>query len=646
MKPTTRSSLWAAIGISLSALLVIGSAAAGLRVKVIVDNASIKATPEIGGQTLANSPLGTVLDVELKQGEWYKIKTTKGGASISGYIHELLVEELAEGEVPAAPASVGPIKSQGEISAEIELKIEESKSLIRQEKELDRAAEELRPLLAKAFSLDDHPRQKQVACEIYLWLGLASAKRGDKLGAFREFQNMFDVDYAYAKEVTRNVYDPTVSSFIDQAERHYRGLLVDYSLEITTEPKEASIRIDGREVGLTPEVYRSPVPQFTLEIVKEGYKTYKEEVFLSEANSKKEIVLQSSGRTILVGSVPPGAQVFLDGQDTGKITDCELPYVAYGAHSVKLTKPHWADSEHNIELLEGVEPLTIAAALTVKDYVPGVKIGSPQGKTFKLPRAMAIDKEGFLYVADESDVKIKKYDTQGRLQSGWGDAGRPFRVLKRPSGMAIDALGYIYVTDAEASCVMKFTKNGNFVSKWGKPGAKPGELMGPLGIAVDRGGDLYVADSGNHRIVKYSTGGVAKLSWGKQGLGRGEFISPTAVAVDSRNEIVVVDRVHIQRFTTEGEVTAAWGKSGTGDGEWTRAQGLSVDGHDYIYLADTGNNRVQKFDPNGRFIVKWGSPGTGDGQMLGPVSVVTGESGSVFVLELENNRAQEFKLPS
>ena len=40
------------------------ASAEAVKVKVIVDNASIKAGPEIGGQTLANVPLGTVLEAE------------------------------------------------------------------------------------------------------------------------------------------------------------------------------------------------------------------------------------------------------------------------------------------------------------------------------------------------------------------------------------------------------------------------------------------------------------------------------------------------------------------------------------------------------------------------------------------------------
>jgi DNA-binding beta-propeller fold protein YncE len=640
-----RRFLLGAILVSLFLAVLVWGAGAALKVKVIVDNASIKATPEIGSQTLANVALGTILDAELKQGEWYKVTTTKGGAPVSGYIHELLVEEAGEGETSAEarPGIMG--KSQGEISAEIELKMEEGKSLIRQEKELDKAADELRPLLAKAFSIEDRVRQKQIACEVYLWLGLACAKKGDGYGALKEFRNMFEVDYALAKEVTRNMYDPTVSRFIDQAEQQYRGLLVDYTLEISTEPKEASIKIDGKEIGLTPEVFRTPLPKFTLEISKEGYKPYREEVFLSQASSKKDIVLESIGRTVEVSSVPPAAQVFLDGQDTGKVTDCELPYVGYGVHSLRLKKSSWADFEQSIEVLEGPGPLSVAATLTAKDYVTGRKFGTPEGRLFKLPKSIAFDKEGNFYVADESDLKLRKFDPQGRPQGSWGDAGREFGILKKPSGIAFDGQGFFYVTDAGAGCVTKFSKEGKFIAKWGKQGPRPGELTGPLGIAVDRSSDIYVADSGNNRIVKYSTGGVVKKAWGSPGTGRGEFVSPAAVAVNSRNEVIVVDRSHVQIFNTEGELLASWGKSGSGDGDLNRPLGLTVDAQDYIYVADTGNNRVQKFDLKGNFIAKWGSPGTGDGQMMGPVSVAANDKGSVFVLELSNARIQEFTIP-
>src|SRR5512139_967029 len=122
----------AAILASFSLILfAAGRAGAQVKVRVIVDSAGIKATPEIGSQTLANLPLGTILDVDSKQGEWYKVMTAKDGATLTGYIHELLVEEIGQGESETV-SSGSPVVSQAETIAGIELRLAEIKELVRQ----------------------------------------------------------------------------------------------------------------------------------------------------------------------------------------------------------------------------------------------------------------------------------------------------------------------------------------------------------------------------------------------------------------------------------------------------------------------------------------------------------------------------------
>ena len=619
---------------------------APIKLRVTVDNANIKATPEIGSPTLANIPLDSLLEAEAKQGEWYKVTLIRDGTHIIGYIHELLVKEAAEGESQPGLGPAGVVKSQAEIAAEIGLEMEEDKTLIRQETDLDKAINRLRPLIAKTFSLDDRQKQKQIACEIYLWLGLGYAKQGNDFNAVSEFRNMFEVDYALAKEITRNIYDPEVSGFIEHAEKQYRGLLVEYTLEIATEPKEAKIKIAGKEIGFSPEIYRTTMPKFMLEIEKEGFKPVKEEIFLTKAADKKEYTLESIGRTIAVSSEPKEANVFLDGEDTGKLTDCELPYVRYGSRTVRVSKKSYADWEENVQVVAGPGPLSLSVILTAKDYVFTRKWGGPASKFFKLPRAIAFDAEGNFYVVDDSDIKTKKFDSEGNFESTWGDSGREFRILKDPSGIAVDSQGNIYITDAKSSSVFKFGKTGKLVQKWGKEGTGQGELNAPSGIAIDGNDDIYVTDSGNHRIVKYSSQGSPKKTWGKQGAGQAEFTFPSGVAVDQNNEIIVLDRIQAQRFTREGEFIAAWGKAGSGGGEMKAAMGICSDGQNYIYIADTGNNRILKFDPQGKLITQWAGEGPGEDQVTGPFGVAVNSKGSVFVVERDANRLREFKVAS
>ncbi|MCX6563511.1 MAG: PEGA domain-containing protein [Candidatus Aminicenantes bacterium] len=639
--------IWLGLIFSLfSVLLGFSFGSPPIKVRVTVDNASVKATPGIGGQNLTTVPLDSVLDAEAKQGEWYKVTVTKDGVQISGYIHEMLVKEITENEAQQALSPSGRVRSQAEIVAEIEIKMEEDKKLIRQENEPDKALNDLTPLIAKAFNIDDRQKQKQIACELYLWIGLGYGKKNDNYGALKEFKNMFDVDYAYGKEITKNISDPSVSGLIEHAEKLSKGLLVEYNLQITTKPKEAVLKVNGKSIGMSPEVYRSTVPKFTLEVEKEGFRPIKEELFLMQAMTVKEYTLESIGRNLAVSSVPKGAQVFVDGKATGNLTDCELPFVPYGGHAIKLIRDNYAEWEGSVQILEGAGPVSLAAALIVNTYVFFQKNGGPELKFFKLPKALAFDKDGNFYVLDESDVKMKKFDAEARFQASWGDAGRESRVLKVPAGAAVDAAGNVYVTDAKACCVLKFDKTGKFLKKWGKEGSNPNELTGPTGIAIDGAGDVYVADTNNSRIVKYSNEGVLKKTWGKQGMRPGEFVLPTALTVGARNEVIVIDRSRVQKFGPEGETLGAWGKSGSGDGEFKTPMGICADSFGYVYIADTGNNRLLKFDPNGKLISQWGVSGTGDGQMMSPFGIAVNGNGNVFVVERDNQRFQEFRIPA
>jgi opacity protein-like surface antigen len=77
------------------------------RIKVTVENATIRIKPDAAGDVIASPSVGSVFDVESKAGEWYEIKyRTSLGILVSGYIHEMFVEiEKAPVEKPAVPAA-------------------------------------------------------------------------------------------------------------------------------------------------------------------------------------------------------------------------------------------------------------------------------------------------------------------------------------------------------------------------------------------------------------------------------------------------------------------------------------------------------------------------------------------------------------
>jgi len=634
-----------AIGI---AFFIFALSVAGAATKLKVNDekgARVFKEPNGRAQTLMILPQNTLIDGQgKKNGVWTVMVVPKDGVKTTGYILDIQVVEVKEGEAVTPAGSVTP---QAELAVEIQFIIDQNKLTIRQGKDLAKAADVLKTLVAKTFRIENPQQQKQLACDIYFWIGQAFAKQDDDIAAIKEYRNMFEVDENAAKKTTDYVSDSSTSQLIDIANRQYKGVFDGYTLRIDTLPNEAVIKIDGEVKGRSPYSDSTiQVPRVTLEIEKEGYKPIKEIVPLKGAPTSLVRTLESLGRTVRVSSNPPGASVFLDGKDTGKVTDCEIALVQYGPHTLKVKKEYYADHEESFIVSEGNDPLSKSALLTVKDYAPVRSWGGPDKKTYISPKALALDKSGNFYVADESSIALQKFNPEGLLQKSWGSYGQQVKRLKIPSGIAIDSKGNVYVTDQRISNVTKFDKNGQFMKEWGKSGAKEGILFRPLGIAVDRNNDVFVVDAGNSRIVKFSSEGELKKTWGKPGSGQGQFTLPTGVAVSKNNDIIVVDQGRIQKFTTDGVFIDSFGKLGSNEGEIGRPLGICLDGNDYIYVADTGNNRVLKFAPDGRFICQWGGGGSGAGQLATPIGVAVNDKGSVFVLESNNGRIQEFRMPS
>jgi DNA-binding beta-propeller fold protein YncE len=632
--------------IGLCLLLVFSQDSQPVKLRVIVDSATVKVSPEIDGKTLARIPLNTVLDSVEKQGEWYKVNFEKEGLRITGFVHEMLVREMTQDEVEKVELSspVEEFETQTEIIQEIESRMEQGRQLIRQRSDYEEAIESLAPLIAQAFRIEDHQRQRKMSAEIYLWIGMAYAGKGDGYSALREIRNMFEVDHAYGKEITRNIFDPRIVALVDQAEKEFLGLIREYSLRLTTEPDKAEMTVNGKSVGFTPLLFSSKSPLVSFALKKDGYKPVKDEIFLSQVNTDKHYILDRLGRNLEVESTPQGAKVLLDGQEIGKRTNCVISYVPFGVHKITLAKENYAKWEDSIEVPEGEDPISISVLLTGKNYVSYALWGGPDSQLFQKPIGIALDANKSIFVVDESGARIKKITLEGIVDPDWPSKGNDFKDLKNPAGIAIDCRGYIYVTDARKNSVMKFDRDGKLIKKWGKEGSADTEFQAPLGIAVDADLNVYVVDSVNHCVKKFSSLGLFIKTIGMRGTSDGEFIFPAAVAINQKNEVFVVDRTRLQKFSSEGEFLASWGGAGDTEVDLNKPMGIAIDKDGYIYITDTGNNRIAKFDEKGQLIAEWGDAGPGEGQLNYPVGLAADSRGSILVVEKENSRIQVFRV--
>ena len=93
--------------------------------------------------------------------------------------------------------------------------------------------------------------------------------------------------------------------------------------------------------------------------------------------------------------------------------------------------------------------------------------------------------------------------------------------------------------------------------------------------------------------------------------------------------------------------TGSIGIGGSGGGELNTPHGIDIGPDDYLYVADSANNRIQKFDLNGNLLAAWGTytnaqegeaPG---GTMNEPWDVAVAEDGSIYVADTFNHRIQK-----
>ncbi len=221
-------------------------------------------------------------------------------------------------------------------------------------------------------------------------------------------------------------------------------------------------------------------------------------------------------------------------------------------------------------------------------------------------------------------------------------------VLRFPEAVAVDAQGNVYVADQLSYVVQEFSATGTFETQWGSYGAGPGQF-GPIGgLATDAAGNVYVVDSSHNRIEKFTAGGSFITSWGHRGSEPGEFefgssqnyTQPPGGGIAVAGEYVYVadsGNNRIQRFNLGGGEPLAWGTHGSQPGQFSYPRGVAANESEVI-VSDDDNHRIEKFNTEGAFEAEAGSEGDGPAQFAFPYGVALDAAGNVYVADDSNDR--------
>jgi hypothetical protein len=145
------------------------------------------------------------------------------------------------------------------------------------------------------------------------------------------------------------------------------------------------------------------------------------------------------------------------------------------------------------------------------NYSYSLKIGTlgSGNDQFHTPYGVTVDSSGNIYVADNVNHRIQKFDSSGVYVSQFGSSGTGNGEFNTPRGVMLDSSDNIHVADSLNHRIQKFDSSGVYVSQFGSLGTDNGEFNTPREIFIDTNRDLYVVDFGNSRIQKFSNGGFS-----------------------------------------------------------------------------------------------------------------------------------------
>jgi len=266
-------------------------------------------------------------------------------------------------------------------------------------------------------------------------------------------------------------------------------------------------------------------------------------------------------------------------------------------------------------------PLVLIGIMASVIMVEPVFADNDEDGQFNYPVDVAFDSSGNMYVVDNGNNRIQKFDSDGNFLLKWGTKGNQDGQFGCPNDIAIDSDDRVYVADNCNQRIQVFDGEGKFISKWGEPGTGKGYLLSPTGIILDSDDNVYIVDSNRSTIQKFTNQGEFISIWKTdtekdvcpvQGVtyrGPPCLFGIADISIDSNGDFFIIKRLanSLEKISSsEGTILGNWRLVDNENNQQLYPEGIVIDSVGDLYITSGGARPfLYKYSSDGEFITKW-----------------------------------------
>ena len=283
----------------------------------------------------------------------------------------------------------------------------------------------------------------------------------------------------------------------------------------------------------------------------------------------------------------------------------------------------------------------IKVLMTVRDYnnvgqvVKTIEKYGSNNEQLIEPDYLAKGPNNELIVCDHSTKHLVVFDKQFQYSHVIGEAGRGNGKFQRVTGIAVDRKGFLYVADCTLHCIQKFKFSGEFVSQFSSE-----DSSSPFGMVVSQSEQLFVCDSSNDRIQVFQYEKFV-YGFGQHGTEPGSFNQPQDLALNnSEDQLFVTDNRNdrVQVFTPKGQFLKIFDRFANVVFSLKSPFGINYTPDGYLLVSTQNSNCVLVLRDDGEYVRAIENKK----RFSDPRGVLVMDDGQIVIADKCNNRLLVF----